>query len=120
MGTIHFTFKLRYSFFNFLLAFIFQKLLRKFHLEMNHLTFRFIKTLDSRHLRSTEQMDFSSDKAAHLLTVHLIEALKNLTNQHFELKHYFIILIINFYALEHTINPLLMQMDFYLFIVNYY
>jgi hypothetical protein len=87
---------------------------------MNYLTCHFIQTLDSRNLRSTEQMDFSSDKAAHLLTVHLIEVLKNLTNQHFELKHYLIILIINFYALEYTINPPLMQMDFYLFIVNYY
>jgi hypothetical protein len=81
METIHFTFKLRYSFFNFLLAFIFQKLLRKFHLEMNHLTFRFIKTLDSRHLRSTKRMDFSSDKA-----VHLGQVLKNQVNRRFKLK----------------------------------
>ena len=120
METVHFTFSLRYFFSNFLLAFRFQKLSKKFHLEMNYLTCHFIQRLDSRHLRSTRQMDFSSDKAVLLQALHLKEVPKNLANQHFELKHYLTILIINFYVLEHTINPPPMQMDFYLFFINYY
>jgi hypothetical protein len=120
MDINHFTFLFRYYFFNFLLASRFQKQPRIFHLEMSYLTFRFIQRLDFRHLYSTNQTDFSSDIAVHLLAVLLMEVLKNQANQNFELNHYFIILIINFYVLEQTIIPPPMQMDFYLFIVNCY
>lgn len=120
MDSNHFKFSLCYSFSNFLLAFIFLMPLRKFHLEMNFLNFRFIQRPDSRQLNSTKQKDFSYDQGAHLLAVLLVEVLKNQANQCFKIEHYLINLIINFYVLEHTITLLLMQMDFYLFFVNYY
>ena len=87
---------------------------------MNFLNFRFIQRPNSKQLNSTKQMDFSYDLVAHLLAVHLVEVLKNQANQNFKIGHYLINLIINFYVLEHTITLLLMQMDFYLFFVNYY
>lgn len=120
MDSNYFKFSLRYSFFNFLLAFKFLMRLRKFHLEMNFLNFRFIQRPDSSQLNSTKQKDFSYDQGARLLAVLLVKVLKNQANQYFKIGHYLINFIINCYVLEHTITLLLMQMDFYLFFVNYY
>ncbi len=120
MDSNNFRFVFHYSFLNSLLVFKFLMPLRKFHLEMNFLNFRFVQRPDSRQLNSTKKKDFSYDQVVHLLAVHLVEVLKNQANQNFKIGHYLIILIISFYVLGHTIILLLMQTDFYLFFVNYY